>query len=87
LLNTIRAAGGEHQFDVWRPRQCWSSNYGAAKAGITAFSFIAARELRRHGVTVNAIAPSAQTPMTEGLRTLDEGQRERAVTRAGCRRL
>ena len=57
------------------------TNYGAAKAGIAAFSIIAARELRRYGVTVNAIAPSAQTRMTEGLRTLDEEQRERRNTR------
>lgn len=48
------------------------SNYGAAKAGIAAFSVIAARELRRYGVTVNAIAPSAQTRMTENLRDYSE---------------
>ncbi len=44
------------------------TNYGAAKAGIAAFTIIAARELRRYGVTVNAIAPSAHTRMTENLR-------------------
>ena len=44
------------------------TNYGAAKAGIAAFTVIAARELRRYGVTVNAISPSAQTRMTENLR-------------------
>lgn len=44
------------------------SNYGAAKAAIAAFTVIAARELRRYGVTVNAISPTAQTRMTEGLR-------------------
>lgn len=43
-------------------------NYGAAKAGIAAMTIIAARELRRYGVTVNAINPHAQTRMTEGLR-------------------
>ena len=48
------------------------TNYGAAKAGIAAFTIIAARELRRYGVTVNAISPSAQTRMTEGLRELSE---------------
>ena len=42
-------------------------NYGAAKAGIAAFTVIAARELERYGVTVNAIAPGARTRMTEGL--------------------
>ncbi|MEA2858814.1 MAG: hypothetical protein QOC72_853 [Methylobacteriaceae bacterium] len=44
------------------------TNYGAAKAGIAAFTIIAARELRRYGVTVNAISPHAQTRMTEGIR-------------------
>ncbi len=48
------------------------TNYGAAKAGIAAFTIIAARELRRIGVTVNAISPSAYTRMTEGLRELTE---------------
>jgi NAD(P)-dependent dehydrogenase (short-subunit alcohol dehydrogenase family) len=43
------------------------TNYGAAKAGIAAFSIIAARELGRYGVTVNAIAPGALTRMTESL--------------------
>ena len=51
------------------------TNYGAAKAGIAAFTVIAARELRRYGVTVNAISPSAQTRMTEGLRELTPEQR------------
>ena len=40
-------------------------NYGAAKAGIASFTIIAARELGRYGVTVNAIAPTALTRMTE----------------------
>jgi NAD(P)-dependent dehydrogenase (short-subunit alcohol dehydrogenase family) len=43
------------------------SNYGAAKAGIAAFTIIAARELGRYGITVNAIAPGALTRMTEDL--------------------
>jgi NAD(P)-dependent dehydrogenase (short-subunit alcohol dehydrogenase family) len=41
------------------------TNYGAAKAGIATFSIIAADELIRYGVTVNAIAPTALTRMTE----------------------
>jgi NAD(P)-dependent dehydrogenase (short-subunit alcohol dehydrogenase family) len=44
------------------------ANYGAAKAGIAAFTIISARELGRYGVTVNAIMPHAQTRMTEGIR-------------------
>jgi NAD(P)-dependent dehydrogenase (short-subunit alcohol dehydrogenase family) len=43
------------------------TNYGAAKAGIAAFTVIAALELERYGVTVNAIAPAALTRMTENL--------------------
>ena len=43
------------------------TNYGAAKAGIAAFVVIAAMELQRYGVTVNAIAPAALTRMTENL--------------------
>lgn len=42
------------------------SNYGAAKAGIAAFSTIVAQEMARYGVTCNAIAPAARTRMTEG---------------------
>src|SRR6478736_170727 len=43
------------------------TNYGAAKAGIAAFTIIAADELGRYGVTVNAIAPAAITRLTAGL--------------------
>jgi NAD(P)-dependent dehydrogenase (short-subunit alcohol dehydrogenase family) len=43
------------------------TNYGAAKAGIAAFTVICALELGRYGVTANAIAPVARTRMTEDL--------------------
>jgi NAD(P)-dependent dehydrogenase (short-subunit alcohol dehydrogenase family) len=39
-------------------------NYSAAKAGILGLTFVAAAELDRYGVTVNAIAPAARTRMT-----------------------
>jgi len=40
------------------------SNYGAAKAGIAAFTTITATELSRYGVRVNALTPNARTRMT-----------------------
>ena len=45
------------------------ANYGAAKAGIVALTVIAAQELRRYGVTVNALA---QMRTGEALRTCIE---------------
>jgi NAD(P)-dependent dehydrogenase (short-subunit alcohol dehydrogenase family) len=39
-------------------------NYGSAKAGIAAMTLIAAEELERYGVRVNAIAPIARTRLT-----------------------
>jgi NAD(P)-dependent dehydrogenase (short-subunit alcohol dehydrogenase family) len=53
------------------------SNYGAAKAGIAALTLIAAQELGRYGVTVNAIAPTAMTRMTEDLAVMQALSNER----------
>ena len=52
------------------------TNYGAAKAGIASFTIIAAMELGRYGVTVNAIAPAALTRMTENLGGFDESTKK-----------
>ncbi|MET7731815.1 SDR family oxidoreductase [Streptomyces sp. NPDC005402] len=41
------------------------ANYSAAKAGIVGLTLVAAAELARYGVQVNAIAPAARTRMTE----------------------
>ncbi|MDE2358239.1 MAG: 3-oxoacyl-ACP reductase FabG [Betaproteobacteria bacterium] len=55
-------------------------NYSAAKAGIVGMTLSAARELARYGITVNAIAPGAATPMTETIRT-DPRFRDRYLDR------
>jgi len=55
------------------------TNYGAAKAGIAAFTIIAARELARYGITVNAVAPGALTRMTEDLGMRQGSEADRAA--------
>jgi NAD(P)-dependent dehydrogenase (short-subunit alcohol dehydrogenase family) len=40
------------------------ANYGAAKDGIAGMTRVVARELGKYGITVNAIAPVANTRMT-----------------------
>jgi NAD(P)-dependent dehydrogenase (short-subunit alcohol dehydrogenase family) len=52
-------------------------NYAAAKAGIAGLTLVAAREFQRLGVTVNAIAPRANTRLTEGLAQWTPEQVER----------
>lgn len=41
------------------------SAYSTAKGGIAALTLVQAAELRRYGITANALAPSARTRMTE----------------------
>ncbi len=60
------------------------SNYGAAKAGIAAFTIIAAMELVKYGVTVNCLAPGAYTRMTKdlpGFAGMDEETQEKMAPR------
>ena len=57
VINTASASG------VTVPN-AGQANYGAAKAGIAALSLVAAQELERYGVRVNAIAPIARTRLT-----------------------
>ncbi len=44
-------------------------NYAAAKGGINALTMAAAKELAKKGITVNAIAPFAETKMTSKIAT------------------
>jgi len=53
------------------------TNYAAAKAGVATMTIVAARELARYGVTVNALAPRADTRMTHGLKEWTPEQLER----------
>jgi len=57
VINTASASG---TFSVLAGQ----ANYGAAKAGIAALTLVAAEELERYGVRVNAIAPVARTRLT-----------------------
>jgi NAD(P)-dependent dehydrogenase (short-subunit alcohol dehydrogenase family) len=59
IINTSSAAGLQGSVG--------QGNYSAAKAGIAALTLVGAAELRRYGVTVNAIAPAARTRMTEAV--------------------
>ncbi len=56
------------------------ANYGAAKAGIASMSLVLAREMAGagYGVTVNALAPRANTRMTEGMVYTEEVLRRRS---------
>ncbi|WP_182349347.1 SDR family oxidoreductase [Tomitella gaofuii] len=57
VVNTASASG------TFMPN-AGQANYGAAKAGIAALTLVAADELDRYGVRVNAIAPIARTRLT-----------------------
>jgi NAD(P)-dependent dehydrogenase (short-subunit alcohol dehydrogenase family) len=57
VINTASASG----VTVPNPGQ---ANYGAAKAAIAALTLVAAAELERYGVRVNAVAPIARTRLT-----------------------
>jgi len=56
IINTVSDAGL-----VYNAGQ---SNYGAAKAGIAAFTLIVAKEMAKYGVTSNVVTPFARTRLT-----------------------
>src|SRR5271165_4065825 len=62
------------------------ANYGAAKAGIASLTVIAARELDRYGVTVNAIAPTALTRMTQDIEMMRAAAASTDLARRRSRR-
>ncbi len=59
IINTTSVAGLIGNFG--------QANYGSAKAGIYGFTRVAALELIKYGITVNAISPLAITRLTEDL--------------------
>jgi len=59
IINITSSAGLRGNFG--------QTNYGAAKAALMGMTFIWAVELGKYGITVNAMAPSGYTRMTEGL--------------------
>jgi NAD(P)-dependent dehydrogenase (short-subunit alcohol dehydrogenase family) len=65
VVNTASASGTF----VPNPGQ---ANYGTAKAAIAALTLVAAAELGRYGVRVNAIAPFARTRMSENVPVVGE---------------
>jgi len=56
IINTSSGAGLQGSIG--------QSNYSAAKGGIATLTLVQAAELRRYGITANALAPSARTGMT-----------------------
>ena len=63
------------------------ANYGAAKDGIAGLTRVAARDLGRYGITVNAVCPGASTRMTQTVGSAAREARSKAgvASAAGAR--
>ena len=72
IINTSSIAGLVGNFG--------QSNYGAAKAGIAGFTRVAAIELAKFKITVNAIVPIAKTRMTEEIAMVPDSMRPECVS-------
>ncbi|HVY60316.1 MAG TPA: SDR family NAD(P)-dependent oxidoreductase, partial [Planctomycetota bacterium] len=72
IINTTSIAGLKGNFG--------QSNYGPAKAGIWGLTLTAAIELKKHGITVNAIAPMAKTRMTEDIDVVPEEMKPEQIS-------
>lgn len=59
IINTTSGAGLQGSIG--------QANYSAAKGGIATLTLVQAAELRRYGITANALAPAARTSMTEAV--------------------
>ncbi|QDX80564.1 short-chain dehydrogenase [Denitratisoma sp. DHT3] len=57
IINTSSGAGLQGSIG--------QSNYSAAKGGVATLTLVQSAELKRYGVTANALAPAARTAMTE----------------------
>ncbi|TDF85972.1 SDR family oxidoreductase [Pseudomonas sp. H9] len=62
IINTTSGAGLQGSIG--------QSNYAAAKAGIAALTLNQAAELKRYGITANAVAPAARTGMTTAVESM-----------------
>src|SRR5690606_22837606 len=58
IINTSSGAGLQGSMG--------QSAYSAAKGGIASLTLVQAAELKRYGITANALAPNARTRITEG---------------------
>ncbi len=72
IVNTTSIAGLKGNFG--------QANYSAAKAGIYGLTLTSAMELRKDGVSVNAVAPIAKTRMTEDIESVSEEMKPEDVS-------